>query len=129
MAELPFDPEEIEELALRLNAVVAREGEDIPDPGGNASDDEIPEMLQEHEDDPDRIELADEIDGMDVEQQEALVALFWIGHGDGARGLDAGDDLVEMLLQHRKQQRLLVREILYTSCPPRHRPSRPPAPW
>ncbi|TMV65801.1 hypothetical protein FGG78_33670, partial [Thioclava sp. BHET1] len=77
MAELPFDPEEIEELALRLNAVVAREGEDIPDPGGNASDDEIPEMLQEHEDDPDRIELADEIDGMDVEQQEALVALFW----------------------------------------------------
>ena len=82
MAALPFDSEEIEELVLRLNAVTAKEGMDIPDLGGNASDDEVAETLQETHGDLSRDEITQEIESMDDEQKDALVALFWIGRGD-----------------------------------------------
>ena len=82
MAALPFDSDEIEELVLRFNAVMAKEGTDIPDLGGNASDDEVAETLQETRGDLSRDEITQEIESMNDEQKDALVALFWIGRGD-----------------------------------------------
>ena len=82
MVALPFDSAEIEELVLRLNAVMAKEGTDIPNLGGNASDDEVAETLQETEGDLSRDEIRQEIESMNDEQQDGLVALFWIGRGD-----------------------------------------------
>jgi hypothetical protein len=82
MAMLPFDSARIEALVLRFNAVMAKEATDIPDLGGNASDDEIPAMLQEMQGDLSRDEITQEIESMNDEQQDALVALFWIGRGD-----------------------------------------------
>jgi len=82
MIELPFDTTEIEALILRFKSIMAREGTDIPEPGGNASDDEVPEMLQETEGDLSRDEITQEIETMNDEQQDALVTLFWIGRGD-----------------------------------------------
>jgi hypothetical protein len=82
MAALPFDSAEIEELVLRFNAVMAKEGTDIPDLGGNASDDEVAETLQETSGDLSRDEITQEIESMNDEQKDGLVALFWIGRGD-----------------------------------------------
>lgn len=82
MAELPFDTAEVEALILRLNAIMGREATDIPDEGGNATDDEGPDALQEVAGDLSLAEITQEIESMDDEQQEALVALFWIGRGD-----------------------------------------------
>jgi len=82
MPELPFDSEEIEQLILRFNAVMAKEENDIPDPAGNAADDEWPATLQETAGNLDRDEIVQEIESMNDEQQDALVALFWIGRGD-----------------------------------------------
>ncbi|MGB8814901.1 MAG: DUF3775 domain-containing protein [Paracoccaceae bacterium] len=82
MIELPFDTAEIDALVLRLNAVMAKEGNDIPELGGNASDDAVPEALQETEGDLSRDEITQEIESMNDEQQDALVTLFWIGRGD-----------------------------------------------
>lgn len=82
MAALPFDDARIEELVLRLNAVTAKEGTVIPDLGGNASDDEVAVTLQETAGDLSRDEITQEIESMNDEQQDALVALFWIGRGD-----------------------------------------------
>jgi hypothetical protein len=82
MAELPFDTTEIEELVLRFNAVTAKEATDISDLGGNASDDEVAATLQETDGDLSRDEITQEIESMNDEQQDALVALFWIGRGD-----------------------------------------------
>jgi hypothetical protein len=82
MVALPFDSAEIEELVLRFNAVEAKEGTDIPDLGGNASDDEVAETLQETAGDLSRDEITQEIESMNDEQKDALVALFWIGRGD-----------------------------------------------
>ncbi|AMO73211.1 DUF3775 domain-containing protein [Sphingorhabdus sp. M41] len=82
MPSLPFDDAEIEQMILRLNAVMAKEETDIPNPGGNAPDDEVAAMLQETRGDLSRDELSQEIESMNDEQQDALVALFWIGRGD-----------------------------------------------
>ncbi|KIN71937.1 DUF3775 domain-containing protein [Sulfitobacter guttiformis] len=82
MAALPFDSSEIEQLVLRFNAVMAKEGTDISDLGGNASDDPIAAILQETAGDLSRNEIRQEIESMNDEQQDGLVALFWIGRGD-----------------------------------------------
>ncbi len=82
MPALPFDSDEIEELVLRFNAVMAKEGMDISDPGGNATDDEVAEPLQEQQGDLSRDEITQAIESMNDEQKDALVALFWIGRGD-----------------------------------------------
>jgi hypothetical protein len=82
MVALPFDSAEIEKLVLRFNAVMAKEGTDIPDLGGNASDDEVAVTLQETEGDLSRDEITQEIESMNDEQKDGLVALFWIGRGD-----------------------------------------------
>ncbi len=82
MAALPFNDSRIEDLVLRFNAVMAKEGTNISDLGGNATDDEVTATLQETEGDLSRNEITQEIESMNDEQQDALVALFWIGRGD-----------------------------------------------
>ena len=82
MAALPFNDTRIEDLVLRFNAVMAKEGTNISDLGGNATDDEVTATLQETEGDLSRNEITQEIESMNDEQQDALVALFWIGRGD-----------------------------------------------
>lgn len=86
MAALPFDSSEIEELVLRFNAVMAKEATDISDLGGNASDDEVAVTLQRTKGDLSRDEIRQEIESMNDEQKEGLVALFWIGRGDAEPG-------------------------------------------
>jgi len=61
---------------------MAKEAMDISDLGGNASDDQVPANLQETQDDLSRDEITQEIESMNDEQKDALVALFWIGRGD-----------------------------------------------
>ena len=85
MAALPFDSARIEELVVRLNAVMAKEGIVTPDPGGNAPDDEMAVTLQKTEGDLSRDEITQEIESMNDVQKDALVALFWIGRGDAER--------------------------------------------
>ena len=82
MAALPFNSARIKELVLRLNAVTAKEVTVIPDLGGNASDDEVAVTLQVTEGDLSRDEITQEIESMNDEQKDGLVALFWIGRGD-----------------------------------------------
>lgn len=82
MADIAIDSGELEGLILRMRALMAREETDIPDPGGNPTDDEIPAALQEQSGDLTRLELMQEIEGLNDDQQDALVALYWIGRGD-----------------------------------------------
>lgn len=67
---------------MRFNAVMAKEGMDIDVLGGNATDDEVAETLQETAGDLSRDEITREIKSMNDEQKDARVAQFWIGRGD-----------------------------------------------
>ncbi len=84
MDELDISPSYLHLLILKARAVMVKEGVVTPDAGGNPTDDELPETLQDAPEDMTREELIEEIEGLNAEQQNALVALMWLGRGDAA---------------------------------------------
>ncbi len=54
-----------------------------PSSASNASDDAMVSILEDHRDDPVRAELAGMIGGLNEDEQVDLVALAWLGRGDG----------------------------------------------
>ncbi len=76
--------------AEKVAAVVARarqfDVKDVvtdPDSASNASDDAMLSVLEDHGDDPVRTELTAIIRGLNEDEQVDLVALAWLGRGDG----------------------------------------------
>jgi Protein of unknown function (DUF3775) len=73
-----------------------------PDSGSNASDDGMLSVLEDHSDDPVRTELTAIIRGLNEDEQIDLVALTWLGRGDGE--LDDWDDIrAEASRAHNKR--------------------------
>jgi hypothetical protein len=64
----------------------AKEEGGDPDEGSNPSDDGMREVLEDDPDDPVEQELKTFIRGLDLDEQIELIALAWLGRGDG--GLD-----------------------------------------
>lgn len=62
-----------------------------PDPGSNSTDDGMIAVLEDHEDDPVEEELTSFINDLSDEEQVDLVALAWLGRGDG--GIEEWADL------------------------------------
>lgn len=62
-----------------------------PDSGSNAADDRMASVLEAHSDDLTQKELIAFINALSDEEQADLVALLWLGRGDGT--LDDWDDL------------------------------------
>ena len=54
-----------------------------PDASSNASDDAMLSVLEDHRDDPVQSELTAIIRGLNQDEQIDLVALAWLGRGDG----------------------------------------------
>lgn len=82
MASLNIDTDYLHMLILKVRAVMAREATDMPDPGGNPTDDEVPATLQMLPDDLSREEVVEEIQGLSEAQRAELVALMWLGRED-----------------------------------------------
>lgn len=64
-----------------------------PDSGSNATDDAMLAVLEDHADDPTEQELRSFIDALTEDEQIDLVALTWLGRGDGT--IAEWDDLRE----------------------------------
>lgn len=62
-----------------------------PDSGSNASDDKMTSVLEAHSDDLTQKELVAFINALSDEEQTDLVALLWLGRGDGT--VEDWDDL------------------------------------
>ncbi|HXF86983.1 MAG TPA: DUF3775 domain-containing protein [Xanthobacteraceae bacterium] len=62
-----------------------------PDSGSNPTDDAMVAVLEDHGDDPTFQELRSFIDGLTEDEQIDLVALTWLGRGDG--GIDEWNEL------------------------------------
>ena len=60
MAVLAIDSNELDGILLRLRAIMAREENDVPDPGGNPADDQVSAALQDLPDDLSREEVVEE---------------------------------------------------------------------
>jgi hypothetical protein len=73
-----------------------------PDDGSNASDDGMVSVLEDHKDDPVVAEIRAAIFAMSEDEQIDLVALAWLGRGDGT--IEDWDELrAEAARAHNKR--------------------------
>ena len=100
MNKLTIEIDFLRMLILKIRGIQAKEDTDIPDPGGNATDDEIPETLQDLPDDLSREEVVEEIEGLSDARQAELVALMWIGRGDAEAG--EWNETLQMAVERRE---------------------------
>lgn len=83
MAELTLDRGYIEMLIVQTRALNGKVDAGEEALGSNLTDDEGPGLLLDTPDDLTREELEAEIAGMSPEEKAELVALMWLGRGDG----------------------------------------------
>jgi len=105
MSEIPDLAISAEKVAAILAKARQFDVKDVvtdPNPGSNASDDAMLSVLEDHADDPVRTELIALIPGLNEDEQIDLVALTWLGRGDG--DLDEWQDLrAEAAHAHNKR--------------------------
>jgi hypothetical protein len=87
LPSLTISPEKICYIVVKAREFDAKDVVTDPDDGSNPTDDNQISVLEDHLDDPVLQELRGFIDAMSEDEQIDLVALTWLGRGDG----DIGD--------------------------------------
>jgi hypothetical protein len=108
---------------IKARAFDAHDVETDTDLASNGSDDRMIAALEAHADDPTEAELRDFIDALDEDEQTELVALLWLGRGDGT--LDDWSELKEQAQERRNRRTaeyllaepLLARITSRQACP------------
>ena len=88
---LSISPEKVCFFVVKAREFDVKDVVTDPDSGSNPSDDAMIAVLEDHPDDPTYQELRSFIDGLTEDEQIDLVALTWLGRGDGT--IDEWDDL------------------------------------
>ena len=91
MPDLSISEEKVTFLIEKAREFDAKEGDVDPDSGSNPSDDDDIDVLEEGHGDPVEAELSSFIRAMNEDEQLDLVALMWLGRGDGS--IEEWDDL------------------------------------
>ncbi len=100
--ELSISPDKAFAILTKARQFDVKDAVSDPDPGSNASDDMMWSVLEDHADDPVRNELVAMIRALNEDEQFDLVALAWLGRGDG--DLSDWDDLrAEAARAHNKR--------------------------
>ncbi len=98
MPELTISAEKVAFLIEKAREFDVKEAASDPDSGSNAADDDMIDVLEDNGGDPVVQELTSFISAMNEDEQLDLVALTWLGRGDGtidewnelrARAIDA----------------------------------------
>jgi hypothetical protein len=91
MPELTISPEKVAFLIEKAREFDVKEADSDPESGSNATDDEMIDVLEDNGNDPVAYELRSFITALNEDEQLDLVALTWLGRGDGA--IDEWDEL------------------------------------
>jgi hypothetical protein len=81
--DLAISPEKVAVILEKARQFDVKDVVTDPDSGSNASDDAMLSVLEDHADDPVRTELTAIIRSLNEDEQIDLVALAWLGRGDG----------------------------------------------
>ncbi|HXI07578.1 MAG: DUF3775 domain-containing protein [Bradyrhizobium sp.] len=81
--DLAISPEKVAAILAKARQFDVKDVVTDPDSGSNASDDAMLSVLEDHASDPSRAELSAMIGGLNEDEQIDLVALAWLGRGDG----------------------------------------------
>ncbi len=101
-SDLSVSLEQLGFIIIKAREFDVKEGVTEPDPGSNATDDGMAAVLEDHADDPVRAELVGFIHAMNEDERADLVALAWLGRGDG--DIADWDELrSEALREHNKR--------------------------
>ncbi|HET9903235.1 MAG TPA: DUF3775 domain-containing protein [Xanthobacteraceae bacterium] len=88
---LSISPEKVCFIIAKAHEFDVKDVVTEPDPGSNAADDGMLSVLEDHSDDPTLQELRAFISSLTEDEQIDLVALTWLGRGDGT--IDDWEDL------------------------------------
>ena len=88
---LSISPEKVCFIVVKAREFDAKDMVTIPDDASNATDDAMMSVLEDHADDPVAAELRGFIGALTEDEQVDLVALTWLGRGDGT--LDDWEEL------------------------------------
>ena len=91
MPELTISPEKVAFLIEKAREFDVKEMDSDPDSGSNATDDDALDVLEDNGNDPVNAELTSFIRALNEDEQLDLVALMWLGRGDG--GIEEWDEL------------------------------------
>lgn len=80
---LSISPDKVRFFISKAHQFDGKDGNSDPDSGSNAADDMMLDVLEDHADDPTEQELKAFIGALNEEEQTDLVALAWLGRGDG----------------------------------------------
>ncbi|PDT75017.1 DUF3775 domain-containing protein [Bradyrhizobium sp. C9] len=99
---LSISPEKSFFIIAKARQFEAKDGVTDPGSGSNASDDGMRSVLEDRKDDPVRAELVSFIHDLNEDEQIDLVALSWLGRGDG--GIENWNELrAEAARAHNKR--------------------------
>ncbi len=101
-SDLSISLEQLGFIIIKAREFDAKEGVTEPDPGSNPTDDGQGAVLEDHGDDPVRAELVGFIHAMNEDERADLVALAWLGRGDGE--LADWDELRSQALQEHNKR-------------------------
>jgi hypothetical protein len=102
LPNLSISPEKAFLIVAMARQYGAKDGVTDPESGSNATDDGMRSVLENRKDDPVRAELVSIIHDLNEDEQIDLVALTWLGRGDG--GIENWDELrAEASRAHNKR--------------------------
>jgi len=100
--ELSISPDKVCFIVVKARDFDAKDVVTDPDDSSNATDDAMLSVLEDHKDDPVVQEISAAIFGMTEDEQIDLVALAWLGRGDGT--IEDWDELrAEAARAHNKR--------------------------
>jgi hypothetical protein len=103
MPELAISAEKVAFLIEKAREYDVKETDSDPDFGSNPTDDDALDVLEDNGDDPVGRELTSFITALNEDEQLDLVALTWLGRGDG--GIEDWDDLRGRAIEARAEYR------------------------
>jgi len=102
LPELAISPVKVATIIAKARQFDVKDVVTDPDSSSNAADDAMLSVLEDHGDDPVRAELTAIIRVLNEDEQIDLVAMAWLGRGDG--DMDDWDDIrAEAARAHNKR--------------------------
>ena len=111
MPELAISPEKVAFIIEKAREFDVKEAESDPDSGSNATDDDVIDVLEDDGNDAVRRELASFIRALNEDEQIDLVALTWLGRGDGT--IEDWDELRSRAVDGRSEYANAHRETMH----------------
>lgn len=100
--EVTIEPDTVCFLIVKAREFDVKDVRTVSNPGSNESDDHMVSVLEDNPDDPVEQELRAVINELNVDEKADLVAMMWLGRGDG--GIEDWEALREEAARARSRR-------------------------